>query len=630
MIELSFSRIAEPKSLTLYHAYTPGCSYCFAPGEFVDGRAPDALNDVYRFTSGGDKIDFAREVCDPFGNKWCQHSKATAHLTMGCQTTVGATNGVYAHLSPSYPIRVTDFGAASAPNTWGAPDALPKTYQHSASVIGGARFVQNIVAYTRCTGLGESQGVIGLDRPSYHTVNILVDQGQKTAYVCLYAQYATRSIPGAAHGPVIVFSMSVKFSRDTATGFPAHFHSCWISMRVWNDVVDSYQRHGCYAWDPITASWLLVSPANVAGVSTTVGRSSSGVKAANWLVSVDPQFGKLTTPESCFGAMEHFLRRIVPIQCGYAYAAMTPAILAVRGESQSITVGAGGPTYEQRQAARDEAIKVLGVMPIAASTYVGKGLTSVHEWNSLGNEAIDNMASFSSNALAYAADLRKVGDSIKTLIELAENPTDPKAWASLWLSSRFGDKLTARDTRELMNAISAATRELANAQFFQTSHSRDLNPIENIPRSIWTSGIRYNWYKVYYWPRDYVPIMKKVRELMEWDAWPSLENTWDMIPLSFVVDWLFNVSELLASIDRCIYKMYISVVSVLKTEKDVFACNLDYLNSHLKLSVADQATCSVYLRRRASYLDYEPLTWSVGSPSAINLVDAATLLIQHG
>lgn len=632
MIELSFSRIAEPKTLTLYHAYVPGLTYSFAPGHFVDTRQPSDLNDIYRFTSAGDKIDFSREVCDPFGNKWCQHSKVTAHLTMGNQTSVGATTGNYARLAATYPIGVGEFGSMSAPSTWGDATSTPKFYERGACIPGGARSVQNIVAYPKTTGIGETQGVVDLEVPSFQWLKTLVDSRQKVAYMTYGLQYATRVLPGAMHGPVVCFGSTLKFSKSGYNAsYPARCFSAYFSMRVWDDTVDAYGRPGCYSWDPLSRTWLQSVARDVLSNATLFGRRVDELAAFRWLVSVCPEFGQLTTPDSCTEAVEKFLSKHVPRLCGEAFLAMPPSVSNLKGSgTQSIMVGSAGPNYEQRQAARDEARSVLGSMAVAARTYVGKGLTSVHEWNLLGNQAIDNMASFSSNLLAYAGDLKKVGDSIKSLIEVGTNPTDPKAWASLWLSSRFGDKLTIRDTRELMKAISAASAGLSEKKFFKTSHSMELNPIEIIPRSIWTSGIRYNWYKVYYWPRDYVPLMKTARELMEWDAWPTLENTWDMIPLSFVVDWFFNVSELLASIDRCVYKMYVSVVSVLKTEKDSFACDINFINSHLKLSTASQVSCSVYLRRRTSYLDYEPLSWFVGSPSTINIVDAASLLIQLG
>jgi hypothetical protein len=66
---------------------------------------------------------------------------------------------------------------------------------------------------------------------------------------------------------------------------------------------------------------------------------------------------------------------------------------------------------------------------------------------------------------------------------------------------------------------------------------------------------------IYVAPDSYSGIMTAVENLMRWDVWPTLENTWDAIPLSFVVDWFLPVSDLLGQIDAAVEAPYLKCLS---------------------------------------------------------------------
>jgi hypothetical protein len=126
--------------------------------------------------------------------------------------------------------------------------------------------------------------------------------------------------------------------------------------------------------------------------------------------------------------------------------------------------------------------------------------------------------------------------------------------------------------------------------------------------------------------------MTAVKKLMEWDVWPSLENTWDMIPLSFVVDWFSNLSTILTNVDRLVYEQYLRVriyersdkIRVEFTDESIahaFGTSPDFLIGNV--------TGKYYTRWSAERPQLGILDgWDPSLPAPKNYVDSAALLVQ--
>jgi hypothetical protein len=113
----------------------------------------------------------------------------------------------------------------------------------------------------------------------------------------------------------------------------------------------------------------------------------------------------------------------------------------------------------------------------------------------------------------------------------------------------------------------------------------------------------------------------RIRTLLEWDAWPTLENAWDLIPFSFVVDWFGNVSEILDSVDANFYASTLAVREVLSTtrlEIDISG----FLNGNSGKIILYQRV----LDKRLPYV--KPQQWTPSSPSFINLIDGTSLIVE--
>lgn len=247
-------------------------------------------------------------------------------------------------------------------------------------------------------------------------------------------------------------------------------------------------------------------------------------------------------------------------------------------------------------------------------------------------ECVEGQNCFTSNGIAYAQDIGKVGDSIRSLLALVENPTSPKAWASTWLSMRFSDRLTYQDSKELLGAIRGQLgRLMVNMSYKETHGATSFAFSPQYSHLIQSYSIQSRA-RLRCDNESYSSLMSAVKKLMEWDVWPSLENTWDMIPLSFVVDWFTNISTILNNVDRLVYEQYLRVRFYERSDKilmefkpevvaEAFGTSSDFLIGNV--------VGKYYYRRQAERPQLGILDgWSPSLPAPKNYVDSAALLVQ--
>jgi hypothetical protein len=246
-------------------------------------------------------------------------------------------------------------------------------------------------------------------------------------------------------------------------------------------------------------------------------------------------------------------------------------------------------------------------------------------------QCVEGQNCFTSNGIAYAQDIGKVGDSIRALLALVENPTSPRAWASAWLSSRFSDRLTYQDSKELLAAIRSQLKRLMVGLSYRDTRSRvSLSYAPQYSHFIESYQITSNA-RLRCSNESYSALMTTVKKLMEWDVWPTLENSWDMIPLSFVVDWFTNLSTILTNIDTLVYEQYLRVHFYERSDKVYTTFRRDFLEEVFGTSLG--ANCSVRGRYYHRYRAMRPQLgildgWSPSLPAPKNYVDSAALLIQ--
>jgi hypothetical protein len=186
--------------------------------------------------------------------------------------------------------------------------------------------------------------------------------------------------------------------------------------------------------------------------------------------------------------------------------------------------------------------------------------------------------------------------------------------ASLWLATNYGDRLSASG---LENLIKSIDREFLNVRRTTVAWMRGSSRLST--SEVDDDGVsRQSTYSttIAVKPKDYNALMKIVRSAYEWDWFPSMSNTWDAIPLSFVVDWFVNVGDIYRSLDRMVASRYYEVGKVLNGIKSVSTSPL-----------TPGLTYTYYSRQASDQLHLTVDSVRVGLPSVVNCINGGALLL---
>jgi hypothetical protein len=251
--------------------------------------------------------------------------------------------------------------------------------------------------------------------------------------------------------------------------------------------------------------------------------------------------------------------------------------------------------------------RYLCMAQAAGDTALSQNLPNLHA------TAFDGVNKFDGNMLAFCSELSSFGTTgIKSLYDLANSSLTRKDLASFWLSNRYGDRLSFRDAKELCAALDSSFLTV------KPKTSRFIGGKSRSSASIPLSGEQINCRlgcEVAVTPRDYNALMRAVRHAYEWDYYPTLGNVWDMIPMSFVVDWFLNVGEIYESVDRMVQARYYDVAATLQSVKAEFAP-----------SQYPGIKVSYYHRYVGHSLKLGVSSVKLGLPSAINVIDGISLV----
>lgn len=238
-------------------------------------------------------------------------------------------------------------------------------------------------------------------------------------------------------------------------------------------------------------------------------------------------------------------------------------------------------------------------------------------WGDLSQNCLDQLRYVDVNTISYVNELRDVTRMIPKMGSIR----NPKTWANAFLCLRYGLNLTVQDTLALRDGVRKCLQTIKEAPLWHSVASSRISRgfIGTIP---YTAEYHY---KVYYepYPND---AMGLIRSMTNWGVYPTLKNCWDLIPLSFVIDWFVNVSSLLGRIDSTLYSQYYTVLSVCRSRK----ITMDLPVSHLVSSPLWQGmvTLTAYQRNFGFTLDL-PVYRVDELRTFHNYAEALALIVQR-
>jgi hypothetical protein len=232
---------------------------------------------------------------------------------------------------------------------------------------------------------------------------------------------------------------------------------------------------------------------------------------------------------------------------------------------------------------------------------------------SLHARSFDQIEKFEGNFLVLLSKLDSFGRvTAQSFLDFARSPGGRKDLASLWLANRYGDRLSMSGVSDLFRAIDREflTIRTKTERFIRGSSRTTVSSSDGFFDATFTFGTN-----IAVTPRDYNALMKLIRVAYEWDFYPSLANVWDAIPLSFVVDWIGNVGDIFASVDRMVQSHYYDVQAILQSAR-----------AEASDPVVQGVQHIYYERRLERSLQIGVESFRLGLPSFINLIDGLALL----
>lgn len=188
------------------------------------------------------------------------------------------------------------------------------------------------------------------------------------------------------------------------------------------------------------------------------------------------------------------------------------------------------------------------------------------EYAAFGELAIrcaDDARSIDVNSIEYLRDLASVVEEAKATYSLLKGKVNLKNISSLYLSYKYGMRLTYQDTKTIARDIGF----LASRHGQSDAHARAASShTETVAGITCNSSLHY---KIYYSPHS-SEFLRGIATLQSTGLFPTPKTVWELIPFSFVVDWFVNVSDRLAQQDADLTWSTHTVLGTVKTTKRVY------------------------------------------------------------
>lgn len=160
-------------------------------------------------------------------------------------------------------------------------------------------------------------------------------------------------------------------------------------------------------------------------------------------------------------------------------------------------------------------------------------------WHELASQAYQGLAFSDINGLAYISDVAEMGAACRSFAKtLRSIPSRRvKAAAQAWLSVHYGFRLMLLDTVTLREELIRQSLRDTRKSKCQASVSYSQGRVSYTAR-----------YQVFY--NQFDQLLNSFDQLLAIsDFSVKLENIWDMVPYSFVIDWFASVGDILSAID---------------------------------------------------------------------------------
>jgi hypothetical protein len=279
---------------------------------------------------------------------------------------------------------------------------------------------------------------------------------------------------------------------------------------------------------------------------------------------------------------------------------------------------------------------VLG-MPLAEKDPIVKGLISQQEeeysFGDLSASAAKSVRIADINGIAYLRDFAEMGKLAQSLTSISGVGKSAlgtmKIAASAYLAIHYGVKLTALDSQTLADGID---RIDLDHQFCRigAEHASSLilpgHPDVVVAARCRLSGQIKNWSREQLYFAD--KVKKTVRAAYEFDLVPSFANIWDLLPWTFVVDWIAPIGPAAEQLETKNYLHHLDVHKLFYSRKFTWHQDIHWSSDNWS-AYSGSVRSKVYIRHCEKQFALPPLRVDspLGSLSS-HWLEATALAIQ--
>jgi len=186
------------------------------------------------------------------------------------------------------------------------------------------------------------------------------------------------------------------------------------------------------------------------------------------------------------------------------------------------------------------------------------------EIGSLVRKAVEGMDVIDYNMIDFAVKAKNIMSLLPPVDDLKDVlKGKAKAFANVYLWIRYGLTLTSSNMMSLTSDIPVLLEQAKKLDEVVRIAARSHGTVPD-DTGDWDVAYVFSAFVDQY-PHQYGHIGRQLSLLYSWDIMPTSQNLWDMIPYSFVLDWVYPVSNILNNFDFNtkveLYKVHAAVQS---------------------------------------------------------------------
>lgn len=227
-----------------------------------------------------------------------------------------------------------------------------------------------------------------------------------------------------------------------------------------------------------------------------------------------------------------------------------------------------------------------------------------------------------SNSIELVKELSSLSATLKDTYALTKGKVDAKKLASIYLSYKYGLRLTAMDI--VSGGKSIASRIMSTRKEYSFSRAKETCVLQSTDGQMGLV-INYN-YKIFYLTHS-EDWRSAVKTWFDSGLFPSLSNAWDLVPFSFVVDWFTNAGNYLDAIDANTYWSLHVVPCVVYSQKQTFRDVGPYLFGSDRTIIGN--VDAVFYDRTLATVMHEPSFFETVPREFSNYAELTALIIAN-